>query len=166
MALHLTLWKFISPPQTSFRCFCKEQLSTTFSLDYLQQKVIAYWKAELQNNNLSQFLVFLHVPEDQVLQIVDDSFSPLGGLVSYEFTTQTLIIKMPKKAHEVAKAQFAYLLNKKVWSVESVWCFGDDCIYNKETWRLAQGTGYFVGTNTVINTTTTALINWIINGRL
>jgi hypothetical protein len=81
------------------------------SLDDLQQKLKAY-STEQQSKNDGQFLVFLHVPEEEIWRIADDSF-PRRVRISYERTTETLIVKMPDAAHEVAIEEIRFLLNTK-----------------------------------------------------
>jgi hypothetical protein len=82
------------------------------SLDDLQQRLTDYRRAKQQSDN--QFIIFLHVPKGQVLQITDDSTFPLNGSrISYERTTKILIIKIPHEPHEVAKEEFANILNQK-----------------------------------------------------
>ena len=83
------------------------------NLKDLQQKISEYLQSEISNTTANQFLVYSDVPEDQVLDD-DNEYSLYGGRITYSCTQKILIIKMPKKAQQVAKVGFTHLVDKKI----------------------------------------------------
>ena len=79
----------------------------------LQQKISEYLQSEMSNATANQFLVYSNVPEDQVLDD-DNEYLLYGGRITYSRTQKILIIKMPKKAQQVAKVGFTHLMDKKI----------------------------------------------------
>ena len=79
----------------------------------LQQKISEYLQSETSNVTANQFLVYSNVPEDQVLDD-DNEYSLYGGRITYSRTQKFLIIKMPKKAQQVAKVGFTHLVATKI----------------------------------------------------
>lgn len=79
----------------------------------LQQKISEYLQSEMSNVTANQFLVYSNVPEDQVLDD-DNEYSLYGGRITYSRTQKFLIIKMPKKAQQVAKVGFTHLVDTKI----------------------------------------------------
>ena len=67
----------------------------------------------MPNTTANQFLVFSNIPEDQVLGECNEH-SLCGGQITYSRTQKIVIIKMPKKAQQVAKMGFTYLVDKKI----------------------------------------------------
>lgn len=78
----------------------------------LQRKLAEYLQNEMPNTTANQFLVFSNILEDQVLGDGNEH-SLYGGQITYSRTQKILIIKMPKKAQQVAKMGFTHLVDKK-----------------------------------------------------